>query len=60
MTSLTLKQIGKKIKKLEKKYESTSNAAILSKRKIEKQVRKWITMEHNLTKKERIKGAKQT
>lgn len=48
MSSLTLKQIGKKIKKLEKQYESTSDAAILSKRKIEKQVRKWITMEQDL------------
>jgi len=48
MSSPTLIQVKKKIRRLEKAYESTPDAAILAKAKIEKQIRKWINLEREM------------
>jgi len=55
MKHLTLAQVQKKIKKLEKKYESIPEAAILVKSRIEKQTRQWMKLEKDL--KERMRPA---
>ncbi len=48
MKEYSLKQTQKKIKHLEKEYESTPDAAVLTKQKIEKRMRKLLVVEQDL------------
>ncbi len=48
MKKYSLKHTQKKIKHLEKKYESTPDAAVLTKQKIEKRMRKLLIIEQDL------------
>ncbi|MBU0791971.1 MAG: hypothetical protein KKC55_16105 [Gammaproteobacteria bacterium] len=58
MKHLTLAQIKKKIKKLEKKYELIPKAAILAKSRIEKQMRQWMSLEQDMKEKMHPAAAK--
>jgi len=48
MKKYTLKRVTKKINRLEKKYESTPDAAFLTKQAIERKMRKLLTIEQEL------------
>lgn len=48
MKKYSLPHIQKKIKRMEKKYESTPDAAFLTRQKIEKRMRKLLVIEQNL------------
>ena len=42
---LTLSSIKRKINKLAKEYESLPESAVLSKRRVERKIRRWINLE---------------
>ncbi len=48
MKKYSLKHIQKKMKHLEKKYESTPDAAVLTRQKIKRRMRKLLVIEQDL------------